>query len=365
MPTRADSRLARRGGGVELLRLPAALYGIFLHVRRALYDRRWLPIVRLDAPVVSVGNLSAGGTGKSPMVAWLARELVRRGLRPGVVSRGYGAHAPGTENDEALALREELPELLQAQDPDRGRGARALLVQGADALILDDGFQHRRLHRDLDLVLIDVTRPWGLPSVPPGGEALCALLPRGLLREPPRALARAGLIVLTRTDQAPASAREALLARVEELAPGAPVACTVHCPRALRAVHAPRERAAVEILRGARVELVSGIGNPDAFESSVRALGAEVLAHRRFPDHHAYLPSDVEGLGAAGARLLTTTKDAVKLRALPPPRGSEPWALEVELALVEGAAVLAALLDALPRSRARAERMALHGGLAG
>ncbi len=350
---------------VELLRLPAALFATGVRARGALYDRRWLPIERVGVPVISVGNLSAGGTGKTPMVAWLARELTRRGLRPGVVSRGFGARSPGSANDEALALAEEQPELPQVHDPDRARGARALLERGVDAVILDDGFQHRRLHRDLDLVLLDLTRPWGLPAVHPGDEPVCALLPRGLLREPPAALARADLIVLTRTDQAPASAREGLLARLTELAPGKPVAFSVHRPRGLRKVHGARERADTSMLRGKRVELLSALGNPEAFEKSVRALGADVLAHRRFPDHHAYSTGDLAGLGAAGGLLLTTTKDAVKLRALAAPSSVDLWALEIELALGEGAAVLAALLDALPEDRARTGRAALHGGLAG
>jgi tetraacyldisaccharide 4'-kinase len=311
-----------------------------------------------------VGNLTAGGTGKTPMVAWVVGELSRRGLRPGIVSRGYGARTEGGASDEAQLLAEALPQVPHELAADRATGARALLERGCDVVVLDDGFQHRRLARDLDLVLVDATRPWGLPPPSGGGEAVRALLPRGLLREPPAALSRAHAAVLTRADQIERQALERLQAELARLAPGLPVALAEHRPRGLRAL----EGGAVEEvgrLAGERVELVSGIGNPEAFERSVRDLGAEVVAHRRFGDHHAYVASDLDGLGAGGARLVTTSKDAVKLAPLLARAGLAAWALEVELVLREGASVLAALLDALPDARARSERRALHGGLAG
>ena len=249
-------------------------------------------------------------------------------------------------------------------DADRVRGGRALLERGCEALVLDDGFQHRRLARDLDLVLVDATRPWGLPPPPEGGPSVCALLPRGLLREPLTALGRAQAVVLTRSDQVQPAALDALRARLRELAPGLALATCEHRPRALRSLSSGERVPAAE-LAGRRVELVSGIGNPDAFESSVRALGAEVIGHRRFADHHAYGPADLEGLGAAGLLVVTTAKDAVKLAGLSRPAASELRVLEVEIVVREGASVLAALLDALPLARAVVERRALHGGLAG
>jgi tetraacyldisaccharide 4'-kinase len=364
VPPRPEQRLARRGGAVELLRLPAALYGLAVRLRGALYDRGWLPLERVEAPVVCVGNLTAGGTGKTPMVAWVVGELAHRGLRPGIVSRGYGARSESGASDEAQLLAEALPGVEHQLDPDRARGARALLERGCDVVVLDDGFQHRRLARDLDLVLVDATRPWGLPAPAGGGDPVRALLPRGLLREPPAALSRAHAVVLTRADQAAPQALERLRSELERLAPGLPLAVAEHRPRALRPLGGgPPEDVAG--LAGQRLELVSGIGNPEAFERSVRDLGAEVVAHRRFGDHHAYSAGDLAGLGADGARVLTTTKDAVKLASLAARAELSIRALEVELVLREGAGVLAALLDALPDARARAERGALHGGLAG
>jgi tetraacyldisaccharide 4'-kinase len=358
--TRAEDRLARRGGAVELLRVPAALFGAAARLRGALYDRGWLPSAELEVPVVCVGNLTAGGTGKTPMVVWLARELQRRGLCPGLLSRGYGRGSDET-NDEARELERLLPGVLHVQNPDRVAGGYELVARGADAIVMDDGFQHRRLARDLDLVLVDATRPWGLPRPAAGGEPVRAYLPRGLLRERPEALARAGAAILTRVDQAQRADVDRLRDVLQRSAPGLPICETEHAPVRWRTpageVREPSR------LAGRRVVLVSGIGNPEAFERTVRTLGAEVQDHRRFPDHHDYAANDLEGLVSVttGERIvLTTAKDAVKCAAL-----ADVHVLEVELAVTSGAAVLEALIDALPPGRARRERGAYHEGLHG
>jgi tetraacyldisaccharide 4'-kinase len=361
---RRELRLAKRGGALELLRLPAALFGALVRARGALYERGWLQSERVDAPVVSIGNLAVGGTGKTPAVAWAARELAARGRRPGIASRGYGAARAGEPNDEERSLALELPGVPHQADPRRVEAARALVASGCDVVLLDDGFQHRRLARDLDLVLVDATRPWGLPPPAEGVPPVCELLPRGLLRERPAALARADALIVTRSDQVAPRELEVLCARLATLAPGRPVATALHRVRGLRAL-AGGEQAPLAELAGATVELVSAIGNPEAFERSVRALGAEVRAHRRFPDHHAYVADDLEGLGARGARLVTTTKDAVKLAGLQLAQRLDAWVLEIEFALVTGAPALHALLDALADSGAGRERAALRGGLVG
>jgi tetraacyldisaccharide 4'-kinase len=357
---RIEERLARRGGAVELLRLPAAVFGALAGLRGALYDRGILPAERVDAPVISVGNLTAGGTGKTPFVALIVRELARRGLRPGVVARGYGARAGGA-SDEMRELAAALDGVPLRADPDRARGARALLP-ACDAVVLDDGFQHRRLARDLDLVLVDATRPFGLAA--DGGPPVRAFLPRGLLRESPAALARAHAVVLTRADQAAEGELAELQGELERWAPGAPFLRAVHRPVRLAGLAGLPDEG-LETLRGARVWLASGIAHPAAFERSARDLGAVVAGHRRFPDHHAWSAEEARALEdearRAGALLVTTGKDAVKLA----PLGCRARALAIELELTAGAPALAALLDALPRSRARREREALHGGLSG
>lgn len=359
---RIDQRLARRGGWVELLRLPAALFAALARLRGIAYDRGWLPRARVDVPVISIGNVTAGGTGKTPFTAFLARELGRRGWRAGVLSRGYGAArtaaGDAAPNDESRWMATHLPDVPLHQDPDRVRGAHALIdAAGIDVLLLDDGFQHRRLRRELDLVLVDATRPWGLPPAEPGAPPVRACLPRGLLREPAAALARADAIVVTRCDLVPPAALETLRRELLALAPGRPILCAAH--RAARLTD-PDGRARVLMeLESREIDLVSALGNPESFQRTAESLGARVATHRVFPDHHHYRAEDLDGLGEGGRWIVTSEKDAVKL---PPGR---VHVLGVELDLVEGAAVLEALLDSLRPGAARRRRAALHEGLHG
>ncbi len=358
-PLRPEQQLARRGGLAELLWPAAWLYGGVARLRNAAYERGFLPSFRLEAPVVCVGNLTAGGTGKTPFTVWVCRELERRGLRPGVLSRGYGS-TDGGPNDETRALAAVLPGTPCVQDADRVRGGERLATRHrVDVVVLDDGFQHRRLRRDLDLVLVDATRPWGLAPPPGGGAPVRAMLPRGLLREPPCGLARADAVVVTRADQVDPATLEALLEELAERAPGRGIATAAHRPSRLH--DAAGSDLGLESLYGREVDLVSGIGNPEAFEATVRRLGARVAEHRRFPDHHAFAPGDLAGLGGAGRWIVATTKDAPKLPTIDAP----VVLLEVEIAILTGAPVLAALLDSLPTGRQARERRALHEGLHG
>jgi tetraacyldisaccharide 4'-kinase len=306
-----------------LLALLEPLYGALARRRAARYDAGRAEILRASLPVLSVGNLTVGGTGKSPMVEWLARCAREAGLSPGLLCRGYGKARGAERNDEAAWLAEVLPEVPLVCDADRVRGARALAARGAGLVILDDGFQHRRLFRDFDLVLIDATEPFGHGR----------LLPRGLLREPPEALARAHALVLTRCDQVADGALHALEARLEELAPGRPRFRARHAPAGW--LSADGERALEALPRGP-VGLISALARPAAFERTVRDLGFEVLAHRVFPDHHLYGARDLAGWEQAPL-WLTTTKDWVKLRAFAPRglhalrvelrfEGADPWA---------------------------------------
>ncbi|MGL5095555.1 MAG: tetraacyldisaccharide 4'-kinase, partial [Planctomycetia bacterium] len=185
-------------------------YGAVVALRNAGYDAGRLKIHRAAVPVVSVGNLTVGGTGKTPFVEYLADWFHGRGLRAAILSRGYGS--TGGPNDEALLLEENLPDVPHLQGKNRSTLADAAVVElESQVLLLDDGFQHRRLHRDLDVVLLDATDPWG------GG----GLLPGGLLREPARSLRRADVVVLTRCDQVDAARRDAVWAVVGRQAPKA------------------------------------------------------------------------------------------------------------------------------------------------
>jgi tetraacyldisaccharide 4'-kinase len=219
------------------------------------------------------------------------------------------------------------------------KGARELAARGVDAIVLDDGFQHRRLARAVDLVLVDALRPWGLPR-DAKGSSVRALLPRGLLRERPESLARADAIVITRTDQVRAAWLEALANEIEAFAPGVPQVRAIHSPRGLRSSAGVIE--AISSLAGREVDLVSGIGNPEAFAQTARALGARVRSERRFPDHHDFTAADVAGLGGGDGLLLCTAKDQVKLAALDIPC----TALEIELEFCSSAMTLEALIEA-------------------
>lgn len=338
---RWEDRLARRGGAVELLKLPASLFALAVRARGAAFDHGWIGSTRLDVPVVCAGNLTTGGTGKTPLVVWLVRELQARGFTPGILSRGYGAQR-GAPNDEALLLARLCPGVPHVQDAQRARGGAELAARGANVIVLDDGFQHRQLARDLDLVLVDATRPWGL-AADERGRAVRALLPRGLLREPPAALSRADALVITRCDAVTPAELAALEGELATFAPGRPIALARHAPRALVDEHGVRTELAA--LRGVEVDLVSAIGHPAAFEKTIAALGLRVHEHRVFADHHHYTQAELAGLGSARP-LVTTEKDAVKLA----PLGVSFRALAVEIEFVRDAAPLRALLDALPRA---------------
>jgi tetraacyldisaccharide 4'-kinase len=270
-------------------------------------------------PVVSVGNLTLGGTGKTPCVEYVARFYRDHGVRVAVLSRGYGAERG--PNDEALVLEENLPDVPHLQDPDRAAAAdRAVEELESELLVLDDGFQHRRLHRDLDIVLIDATRP-------PQRDFL---FPRGTLREPASGLNRAGAILLTRCDQVDPTTVGDLRDWLARRFPGKPVATSEHRPTT-----------EAEELRGKTVGAFCGIGNPTAFRRTLESLGATVAAFRTFPDHHPYSRADVDALRAWAAGLptdavvATTQKDWVKLR-LPDLDGRPLVAVKIELAFRDG-----------------------------
>ncbi len=296
-------RLARAG-----LRLASVAYGAAVAVRNAGFDRGWTPIHRAAVPVVSVGNLTLGGTGKTPMVEWVARWYRRRGVRVAILSRGYG-QAEGL-NDEGRVLEENLPDVPHLQDPDRvALAAIATHELESELIVLDDGFQHRRLGRDVDIVLLDALEPFGLGH----------LFPRGLLREPVRSLrpCRRGRPVAGRSGHSRGPGRDPGRGRAARraLALGRSQARSArpHRLRGHRIAHRLARRPVGRgVLRDRQPRRISAHAcNPCA---------AELLDLRVFPDHHAYSAEDVGSLerwaSGLGANLvLTTQKDLVKLRA--------------------------------------------------
>lgn len=319
------------------LRVASLPYAAAVRLRNRRYDNGSLPIQRAGVPVIAVGNLTAGGTGKTPMVAAIAAHLRRRGLRVGLVSRGYRSDASGS-NDEARELYDRIPDVPHVQNADRVEAARVVVEElEMEAIVLDDGFQHRRLHRDLDIVLIDATCPFGYGH----------LLPRGLLREPLTALARAHVVVISRAGRVDAEQREAIRQKIVRHAPRAVIAEADHVPAQLirhTGDHAGTAGEPLSALVARPVAAFAGLGNPGPFFESLSELGARVVATRGLPDHCPYDRPTVESirdwLGELRERepellAVCTHKDFVKLRT--DRLGEVPLrALSIELRLTAG-----------------------------
>jgi len=294
------------------------VYGGVVRTRAALYRRGVFATRRCGLPVVSVGNLTFGGTGKTPTVLALAEDLIERGHHPAILTRGYGrthseplvltgpeVHASVTDaGDEPLELAQRLPGVPIIIDPDRARGGRRASELGADIVILDDGFQHLRLHRDLNLVLVDAGDPWGGDSLPP----------RGRLREPVSAIGRASAVVITKIDAEAAVPPEDIVRRILSICPEMPIIGARLVPQRLRTKEGWVDP---DQLKGRRVFAVAGLGRPEGFRTLLESAGATVVGYRWFPDHHPYDARDRNWIMTEAVKhdavVVTTAKDAVKL----------------------------------------------------
>jgi len=328
-----------------LLLGPACLYRGAVALRNRYYDRP-SAVRAVSVPVVSVGNVTLGGTGKTPVVAWLAEQLGTMGRKPAIVSRGYGGVAgrgpvfvsrgdgplcdARQAGDEPVQLATGLPGVRVVVGSDRWAGAAAAAADGADVVVLDDGFQHRRLARDLDIVLLDASNPFGNEHVIPAGQ----------LREPLHALGRAQIVLITRAR--PDTAYPRIESVVRRYRPDATILLAGHQSVGFvdsdgRGVSAP-----------ARALAFCGIGNPGRFQVDLRELGVVVVGFRAFRDHHVYTGAEIEELQRAArlrdAILVTTEKDLVRIHAgdhaLPP---SALLALRIEAVIHQAEPLLNAL----------------------
>jgi tetraacyldisaccharide 4'-kinase len=322
-----------------LLATAEPIYGAVIRRKNRRYDLGAISIERIAAPVISVGNLTVGGTGKTPFVVWLAKWFRARHCAVSLISRGYGQKASVAAsarrgqpalNDEALEIADLLPDVPHRQDPDRVAAARAELTDGRPrVLILDDAFQHRRIARDLDLVLLDALEPFGYGH----------LLPRGLLREPIESLQRAQVVALSRSDAVSVERREEIRAIVAQHAPQADWLELIHQPTLLRDGQGHCEP--LSAWRGKRVAAFAGIGNPAGFRYTLQTAGLSVVEMRPLADHVTYttalqesLADWVRSLGALDG-VICTHKDLVKVRMVEP--GGVPLrALQIELEITRG-----------------------------
>ncbi len=305
MDEHAVRRILEGGGGPggalvrTLLWPPGKLYGLAMRLRRAAYRRGVFASARAELPVVSIGNLTAGGTGKTPMTAWLARELDALGWKTAILMRGY--RREDGVSDEAVLYQTLAPHALVVVNPDRRAGAHAAAAAGAGVILLDDGMQHLKLQRDMDIALIDATSPWG------GGNTL----PGGLLREPKTTLARAHAVVLTRSDQVPPERLAALRAEAGLLAPGTPIFTARHRPARLARMDGTA--LPLETLRGKTVVALSGVARPEAFLATLGQLGAVVVASVAGRDHAGFdreiVRAALKRAAEAGAAAIMTEKD--------------------------------------------------------
>lgn len=310
--------------GVRLLQPLSWLYGAAVSVRRMAYQRGWARSQAVGRPVIVVGNLTVGGTGKTPLTIWLANHLREHGYEVGIVSRGYGREEVGLREVTAESTWQEVgdePLILQRRTgcltlvgSDRVAAARALVARGADVILADDGLQHLKMERDCEIVVVDGMRGFGNGRV----------LPAGPLREGgSRARAADALVVNGGAEGEPVR--------------GVPPDLAGSAPR-MRLVAADARRVAgsgqspsqpLEAFRGRPVHAVAGIGNPQRFFADLRARGLEVI-ERPFPDHHALTAAELDF--GDGLAVLMTEKDAVKCRKIAGPR---VWYVPVEAAFSE------------------------------
>jgi tetraacyldisaccharide 4'-kinase len=325
----------KAGLGAGLLRLllgvAAGGYSIAVRLRNFLYSKGWLKAHRADAAVISIGNITAGGTGKTPLVIWLCKEIISdskfqiSNCQCAILTRGYKTRRAScvmrraknkhntqyairnTEIDEPAILAESCPEVKVIVNPDRVAGAgEAVSKFGANTLIMDDGFQHRRLARDLDIVTIDATQPFGYGK----------MLPAGLLREPAASLKRADAVVITRCDQITKAELSQIEKTLQIINPDVIIARSIHAPAYVKSMD--NKEISLEHLKDKKIFAFCGIGNPDAFLNTIKQLGANLVGSKVYNDHHHYTDNCLADIYEQAEHLkvdliLTTQKDWTKI----------------------------------------------------
>lgn len=313
--------ISGESGGSAILRsllgVASRIYSVIVRFRNFLYSKGLIRTTNVNAAVISVGNITAGGTGKTPLVVWLYKRLISNykfkvsDFEVAILTRGYkaGKDLRGKRqdhSDEPAILAKSCPGAKVIVNPDRvGSAAKAINEHGAKVLIMDDAFQHRRLGRDLDIVTIDATCPFGFGR----------MLPAGLLREPVESLERAEAVVITRCDQVGTDKVVKLEEKLEAINSDMVIARAKHKPTCVKSFG--KEEISIEQLRGKKVFAFCGLGNPNAFLKTVKDIGANLVGYRIYDDHYHYTDDDVidiykEAESLNAEIILSTQKDWYK-----------------------------------------------------
>ena len=311
-----------------LLFFLSLFYALVTRIRNSAFDHGWLLCTKLPVPTIALGNITTGGTGKTPAAIFVIQKLVTLSPRkPVLISRGYG-------NDETRLFHDVLPEIPHVINSKRVlAGKEAIRQYGTNiCLVLDDAFQHRYIHRDLEIVLVDATNPLGFGYT----------LPRGFLREPAIGLARADLIIITRSDMLSLSELAKLSETLQNYS-SAPQIQAVHAPIGFRNLYT-NEKMNLGSLKGKKLLALSAIGNPQSFIYSLQKSHISLMSQLNFSDHHHYTTQDIQRieqhcLSIKSEGIVTTAKDAVKLSKLSP--FSVPaWIMDIAFQITQGEELL-------------------------
>lgn len=327
-----------------ILFLLSLVFNVLITIRGLLYDIKVISVKKVPQPVISIGNITMGGVGKTPLAIYLVSILLEKGKSAAVLTRGYATGREGSyQSDEVVLLKSELRDMPVLVDGNRFRAAAGYKgKKNIDVFVMDDGFQHRRLKRDIDIVALDATNPWG------NGY----LLPRGILREKISSLKRADFIILTKSDLGAGNIKK-IKEELKSYGCLNPLLLSVHEPCVFTDIEGGREFE-LSIFEGKEIMLLSSIGNPRSFEDTLTKVGARINHHIQYRDHHVYTGGDILQIQRQCQQrkcfqIVTTEKDAVKLT-----RFSKVWntetivrVLKIKIMVTEGKESLLERIDHL------------------